>query len=283
MHASYHFLSIHIPDVVWLWLLIIGIPLLLLLAIIMSIANALKRRKARRQQVKLQEAEKNWANPEGIAFFQRLAKMINQNESQRMSDHAELQGMAEINQASLNQRFMVNDPKFGLRMWYVVSVLHDRYEMERRVLVGKEAHVVEREEGINLGDREVMYEKFENVEWFELRRSRQRSFGYQGLGIRIPLVAGIAYRAGQIQRVEPQTKTEFQTEGKGTLYVTNQRIMFIGRNENKVIALDSILDLEQYMDAVLIGKARGKKPLIRLEMDDAALFSRLVMRLFQNN
>jgi hypothetical protein len=282
MNALLVFLKLQISDRLWGIILMVGIPLLIVASIVININNAIKKRKQLKDQQIKAELEKDWANEKGIQFFNRLAKMINQNESERMTDHIELDGLESIGESTLNQRFEVTNPKFSLRLWYVVSSLHDRYEMEVKALQGKAAHEAEAEEGINLGADEMLYEKFENCEWYELRRSRQRSFGYHGLGIRIPLGAGISYRAGQIQSIDPQNKGEYQLDSKGVLYVTNLRIIFIGLSENKVIALSAILDLEQFKDSVVIGKSRGKKPLIRFEMDDAALFSRLIIKLFKD-
>jgi hypothetical protein len=50
--------------------------------------------------------------------------------------------------------------------------------------------------------------------------------------------------------------------------------------ENKSININSILDIEQYRDSVIIGKTTGKKPLIRFDLDDAAIFSRTISRVF---
>jgi hypothetical protein len=263
-------------------ILLCGLVILVVLSLLISIVKFIKRQFEKRREAKSREQDKQWANAQGLAFFQRMANMIQQNQSQHMSDHPELQGMQRIDQSSLNARFEVKEEKFSLRFWYAVSVLHDRFDMENKVLMGKSALQAEQEEGINLMDDEKLYEKFEGVEWYELKRSPTRSFGYHGLGIRIPLGGGMSYRIGQMQRIEAHSKEGYVISGKGILYVTNQRMIFLAQSENKVIGLNAILDIEQYKDAVVIGKSRGKKPLIRFEMDDAALFSRLMVRLFQN-
>jgi hypothetical protein len=50
----------------------------------------------------------------------------------------------------------------------------------------------------------------------------------------------------------------------GTLYLTNKRIIFTGRNKNSNIHIDKILDIILYSDGVKIRKETGKSPTLQM-------------------
>ena len=62
----------------------------------------------------------------------------------------------------------------------------------------------------------------------------------------------------------PLTSQKFIPVDRGTLYITNKRIIFVGNEKrvNKTINLDDILEFGIFRDGILIGKLNGKKPLI---------------------
>ncbi len=275
------YLKITISNEMWGWILIIGLPLVLLFAIIGGIRNFFVGVKQKKLATFKMEEEENWANDAGKSFFKRLSVMINNNESMSLTQYPELEGLANLDAESINERFGIVNPKFSIRLWYCVSVLHNRYAMEQNPLPEQTAEAVQQMDGINLVNDEVLHEKFTDCSWFELRRNSQRNWDYHGLGIRIPLGAGMSYRIGKMQAIQIQQKEEYNCEGSGTLYVTNRRIVFIGRNQNNVIPLKGILEIEQYLDSVVIGKSQGKKPIVKFDGDDAALFSRVMVKLFQ--
>ena len=51
---------------------------------------------------------------------------------------------------------------------------------------------------------------------------------------------------------------------RGSLFVTNKRIIFIGNNnrENRTLRLDNLLEISIYKDGLLLGKSNGSKPLV---------------------
>jgi len=84
---------------------------------------------------------------------------------------------------------------------------------------------------------------------------------------------------------------------RGTMYVTNKRVIFIGVNNrvNKTLKLDDIIEVSLFRDGLLIGKSNGKKPLIVFseyvispfkapnKRDHLNLFIRLLNRVILNN
>ena len=73
----------------------------------------------------------------------------------------------------------------------------------------------------------------------------------------------MSYRMGNL-RVSPIKTQEFIHIDRGTIYLTNKRIIFVGSEKrvNKTIDLSSIIEFDIFKDGLLIGKTNGKKPLI---------------------
>ena len=226
------------------------------------------------------EVEEKWINDAGLELFEKLKLMYNNNESLSLESIPELSDLPVKNMATVNAKFEVKEGKTSLRLWACIEWLNNRFRAENEPIKEISESEALEQYAINLNDSEVLHAVFEETSWYELKRSRTRSFNYHGLGLRIPLGAGLSYRVGTIGSLNPDSLDEYREVTTGKLFVTSKRLIFQGDLENKSININSILDIEQYRDSVIIGKTTGKKPLIRFDLDDAAIFSRTISRVF---
>jgi hypothetical protein len=67
---------------------------------------------------------------------------------------------------------------------------------------------------------------------------------------------------------------------KGTLYLTNKRLILTGAKKNANIRLDKILNISPYSDGVEIDKETGKKPVLQFT-DRADIFCIMLERLLR--
>ncbi len=262
-------------------LILFGIVALLILFVYFSISNAItqkKENKIKEQQIII---EASWASEEGKAFFEKIKARLRNNESAPVHSIEELNGLSDLSKESINSRFGVTDKKYEYRIPLALEFLNERYKAETSELIGISEEQAQTEHGINLNNDELLYEMYDECAWFDLKRSQQRSWNYHGLGLRIPLGGGLSYRLGSIQNLNPDILFEYKETSKGIVYLTNKRIIFQGESENKTVTLKSLLDIEQYNDSCVIGKSTGKKPIIKFQFDDAAIFSRKLSRLFE--
>lgn len=223
--------------------------------------------------------QREWASDDGKKFYEKLLKMIRNNESIKMSDIEDLKDLSNITKSSVNEKFQVKDGKFDSRIWFLILMLNDRYNAENKILNGLTESESLEKYSINLNKDEVLYEVFEDCSWYELKRNKQASF-YHGLGLRIPLGGGFSYKVGSISSLNPQYSEDYKKISDGKLFLTSKRIIFLGSSENKSVNINSLLDIDVYYDSIVLGKSTGKKPLIKFYLDDAAVFSRILSRIF---
>jgi hypothetical protein len=257
---------------------IIALVILLIISVIYSSINSRNENKIKEQKAII---ENSWANDEGKAFFEKIKSRLRNNESAPVDSFEELKGLSDLTKESINNRFGVSDKKYEYRIPLSLEFLNERYKAENLELIGITDEQAQTEHGINLNNDELLYEMYDECAWFELKRSQQRSWNYHGLGLRIPLGGGLSYRLGSIQNLNPDNLFEYKEISKGKVFLTNKRIIFQGESENKTVTLKSLLDIEQYNDSCVIGKSTGKKPIIKFQFDDAAIFSRKLSRLFE--
>ncbi len=262
-------------------LILFGIVALLILFVYFSISNALTKKKENKVKEQQIIIEASWASEEGKAFFEKIKARLRNNESAPVHSIEELNGLNDLSKESINSRFGVTDKKYEYRIPLALEFLNERYKAETSELIGITEEQAQTEHGINLNNDELLYEMYDECAWFELKRSQQRSWNYHGLGLRIPLGGGLSYRLGSIQNLNPNNLFEYKEISKGKVFLTNKRIIFQGESENKTVTLKSLLDIEQYNDSCVIGKSTGKKPIIKFQFDDAAIFSRKLSRLFE--
>lgn len=115
--------------------------------------------------------------------------------------------------------------------------------------------------GLNIYADEFIHDNINKVDWYE-EKTITNSISYGGFQFRTGS-GGMTYRMGNL-RVVPLTTQKFVPIDRGTIFITNKRIIFVGAEKrvNKTINLDDIIEFGVFRDGILIGKANGKKPLI---------------------
>lgn len=94
--------------------------------------------------------------------------------------------------------------------------------------------------------------------WRELR-TRTVRVNYSGPTARIRIMKGVSWRVGSIaaQRV---TETNLVEVTRGTLYVTNKRLILDGTTGNKALTWRTVFGQELFADAIKLEKSSGKDP-----------------------
>jgi len=64
----------------------------------------------------------------------------------------------------------------------------------------------------------------------------------------------------------------------GKIYLTNKRLIFMGKKGNKTIAINKSLDIEPFKNGVFIQKESGKGPFLEFS-DNVDIFSMILVRL----
>jgi tellurite resistance protein len=101
--------------------------------------------------------------------------------------------------------------------------------------------------------------------WHELRTRTQR-INYGGPVASIRICKGLRYRIGSVQ-VQRITREELVEVDRGTLYLTNKRVIFDGARKNTAIRLSALLAFTPCTDGVILEKASGKSPHLVLSGD----------------
>lgn len=112
-------------------------------------------------------------------------------------------------------------------------------------------------------------------QWMEMRTTSQ-SVSYAGLTSSFILSKGLRFRMGAFspRRITADFLTEID---KGTIYLTNHRLLFMGDRKNSSVYLPNILSFVPYLNAIEICKDAGKSPVLVCEHTDilAHLLARL--------
>lgn len=142
------------------------------------------------------------------------------------------------------------------------SDLAQRYDSQYSSLKAIGESEAMREFGLNIYSDEFIHDNLNRVDWLE-EKTVITSISYGGFQYKLGSGNGFSYKIGNLN-VIPNTTQKFTTIDRGTLYITNKRIIFVGTEKrvNKSIDLDDILEFGIFRDGILIGKANGKKPLI---------------------
>jgi hypothetical protein len=106
--------------------------------------------------------------------------------------------------------------------------------------------------------------------WMEMRTRTER-VNYGGPVMSVRICKGVRYRVGSV-RVQRITRDELTPIDQGRLYVTNKRIIFDGAKKNTAIRYSSLIAFEPFGDGVVLEKATGKSPHIRLANTDIEVF-----------
>ncbi|MBD5432775.1 MAG: hypothetical protein HDR35_00510 [Treponema sp.] len=136
------------------------------------------------------------------------------------------------------------------------------------------------ESPVNLQKAEFLYYSAK-IAWYE-ERTRTTYISYSGLTYTFRITKGLSLRAGNIA---PSRNTEeyMKLIDSGDAYFANKRIIFVGKNGNKIIPLSKILFITPFSNGVEIGKDSGKKPFF--ECSDSELMGLYLARMlkdFQN-
>ena len=117
-----------------------------------------------------------------------------------------------------------------------------------------------------------------NSKWFEYRRITKR-YQYKGPTVRIKIVKGLYYRAGDIKinKISNDILTKID---EGKLFLTSKKIQFFGNQKNIAIQLNKIVDFTVYKNGIEIQKESGKSPFIEIE-DGSDVFAAILARLLQ--
>lgn len=122
---------------------------------------------------------------------------------------------------------------------------------------------------INLQRNEICHAQIDVV-WYETRTRTVRT-DYHGGSASIRICKGVRYRVGSVaaQRI---TREELVEIDRGTMYVTNKRLIFGGAKKNNTIRLSSILSFSPCTDGVVLEKATGKPVQLEFGGGDAEMF-----------
>ena len=121
----------------------------------------------------------------------------------------------------------------------------------------EEGTLPEIEVDINLQRGEICHLKTE-ADWLEHRKVTRR-VGYSGPTVRLKIVEGVYWRAGNMG-VARTTEDVMKRLDSGTCYLTNRRLLFRGEHGNKTIPLGRIIAVETFSNGVEVEKDRGKTP-----------------------
>jgi len=152
-------------------------------------------------------------------------------------------------------RYMAGD-YFDTLQWD----LEHRYRNEFRPMNKYDEAEAKDEFGLNIHSDEYVHENINRVDWFE-EKTVTTSINYGGY--RYNAGQGLHYTFGSLN-VMRNTRNYFSHVDRGSLYITNKRIIFVGKEkrQNRTVDLDDILEFNLFRDGILIGKANGRKPLI---------------------
>jgi hypothetical protein len=112
-------------------------------------------------------------------------------------------------------------------------------------------------------------------------RTITKSVGYAGPTFRLKIAKGLYYRVGNFA-TKRDTEDVMTRIDNGVLYITNKRILFVGK-QNKPIKYSQIIDLKLYTDGIEIFKDSGKSPLFIIQDADSEIALAIIVRQIQDN
>jgi hypothetical protein len=145
-------------------------------------------------------------------------------------------------------------------LFWLETYLDLRYNYTFKPLRGKDQNAVFKETGIQFEADELLYLSEYKVDWYEQQvvatNVEYNGYKFRGGG-------AMSFQSGSFREVRNNV-TGYVPLPRGNLFVTNKRVIFIapGPAANRSIRLGEILELEAFKDGIILGVARGKKPLI---------------------
>ncbi|MGB5031220.1 MAG: hypothetical protein WBO76_03845 [Saprospiraceae bacterium] len=117
---------------------------------------------------------------------------------------------------------------------------------------------------LNLASKEVCYYT-SKIEWYENRKVTKR-IDYHGPSLSIPIFKGLKYKVGSISP-RSITKDEIKLIDNGQLYITNNKVIFVGSIGNKSIPISKLLFIESIENGVVLNKETGTTPIIKVDTE----------------
>ena len=183
-----------------------------------------------------------------------------------------------------NIEFQKGDFNFWLEMYMGL-----RWDYQYKPLRGKNQAEVMNEYKLNIHANEILYFTSKGIDWYE-EKTVSTNVSYSGFRFRAG--EAMSFNTGSFDVVK-KSVTDFVLLSRGSLYITNQRIIFISdtTTQNRTVPIDDILEFSIYKDGVLLGKPNGKKPLILVPgfanslvpRDDLNSIIRILYRLMSGN
>jgi hypothetical protein len=100
---------------------------------------------------------------------------------------------------------------------------------------------------------------------YEMRR-KGRAVRYGGVGASVKIIGSLRYRSGYMNR-DYITQDVMTYIDSGTLYLTDQRLLFNGNNKTTNVPLNKIINYTLYDDGLVVEKDSGKNQIYKLEYD----------------
>ncbi|MGI8951097.1 MAG: hypothetical protein ACR2FN_05890 [Chitinophagaceae bacterium] len=150
--------------------------------------------------------------------------------------------------------------KIGDLLFWLEANLRLRWQYQYKPLTGKTDKEVMKEFGLNVYSNEILYYNSIKIDWYD-EQTISTHISYSGF--RYKSGGHMSFNTGTFNVIKNNI-TGYVLLERGSLYITNKRIIFIGNEsrQNRTINLDDILELSIYKDGVLLGKSNGKQPLI---------------------
>lgn len=95
--------------------------------------------------------------------------------------------------------------------------------------------------------------------WLERRVVKTR-VSYSGFSASVPIVKGVRYRVGTLTPVFDEKEVLHEVDS-GTLVLTSQRVVFLGRRGAKSFPWKNVLSISPYSDAIEFARSSGKHPI----------------------
>ncbi|MEO8149816.1 MAG: hypothetical protein ABI723_19410 [Bacteroidia bacterium] len=135
-----------------------------------------------------------------------------------------------------------------------------RFAYQYKPLTSQTESEVMKEFGLNIDSDELLYYSSKKIDWYE-EKVVSTNVSYSGFRYRPG--GQMSFSTGTFHVIKNNI-SDYILLDRGSLYITNKRVIFIGdeSRQNRIVKINDILELSIYKDGVLLGKANGKQPLI---------------------
>lgn len=261
--------------------LIISLSVVGLCILIMLIAYLTKGLRTRNDREKMTEEES--------LMIKKVKEIFNDNSILKFSEILEELGVPKDVISSKDSQliggyFPFKEDSYAKHLFnnYTLTI-SERYDLLHKKL----KPINDESSDMNLNSNENIYHIIHNTTFHEEKVVR-RDYTYSGMRFTDGLL-----RAGSLSLESNEIKN-FMPIDKGKIYLTNKRILFIGRQNNvaKTIRISDILIYKLYQDGILISQANKKAIILKFEkyndeeimlQDGINHFIIVVNRIIKNN